>query len=651
MKTTHNLSSLPWLLAGFSPYNWRFYNNRDIREVKAEFPAMPAQVPGSVQMALLNAGLLPDWNQGLDSLQCEWVENRHWVYQVEIPDEWLLSGQHISLNCLGLDYSGWLVVNGKEVARFSGGFTSHRFDLTPHLLPAGNRLQIVFDLPPRWLGQIGYTSQMTEWKARFNYTWDWIVRLVQVGVWEDVLLEVSDGMEIEHLKCITEFSTPDASGILLVNGTATGPKGSQVEISLNGPGEFSRQQVIPVEEFTRNGFTWKNLPVEPWWPNGQGFPTLYSFTCRLLDAEGRLHDAQSHLLGFKHVDWLPCEGAPESADPWVCVVNGRPVFLQGVNWTPIRPNFADVPEAEYHKRLEMYRELGCNTLRVWGGGFSEKECFYRMCDEMGFLLWQDFPLSSSGLENWPPEDPASIAELSEVAYSLVNRLRHHVSLLLWCGGNELQGSPDGQKQGGGKPVGLNHPLIARFAEIVASEDPGRRFVATTSSGPSFSVNLDEVGKGLHWDVHGPWKLDGTLDDWKQHWLKVDALFHSEFGAPGASSVDLIKKYSGGLAPMPATEDNPLWHRTLWWVEWPDFIREFDREPESLEEFVAWSQTRQAEALSFTVRTLKAKFPRCGGALLWMGHDSFPCTANTAIIDFDGNFKLAALALKKLLSAN
>jgi hypothetical protein len=29
----------------------------------------------------------------------------------------------------------------------------------------------------------------------------------------------------------------------------------------------------------------------------------------------------------------------------------------------------------------------------------------------------------------------------------------------------------------------------------------------------------------------------------------------------------------------------------------------------------------------------------------MGHDSFPCTANTAIIDFDGNLKPAALALK------
>jgi len=38
--------------------------------------------------------------------------------------------------------------------------------------------------------------------------------------------------------------------------------------------------------------------------------------------------------------------------------------------------------------------------------------------------------------------------------------------------------------------------------------------------------------------------------------------------------------------------------------------------------------------------VRARFPRCGGILLWMGHDSFPCPANTAIIDFWGRPKPA-----------
>ena len=180
---------------------------------------------------------------------------------------------------------------------------------------------------------------------------------------------------------------------------------------------------------------------------------------------------------------------------------------------------------------------------------------------------------------------------------------------------------------------------------MAAEDPGRRFVATSSSGPRFGASLAEVGLGVHWDVHGPWKLDGTLEQWKDYWSRVDALFHSEFGAPGASSAEIIRKYSGGLPLLPGSAGNPLWRRTPWWIEWPDYLREVGREPQSLEEFVAWSQQRQAEALAFVVGTLKAKFPRCGGAILWMGHDSFPCTANTAIIDFDGHLKPSALALK------
>ena len=653
MKTIHNTASLPWLLAGFNPFNWRFFYADDIRAIKAEFPAMPAQVPGSVQQALLQAGLLPDWNQGMNSLGCEWVENRHWAYQVDLPDEWLAGGQQVCLNCLGLDDRGWLYVNGVEAGRFEGAFTPHRFDLTPHLKPSENRVQIIFDLPPRWLGQIGYTSQMTEWKARFNYSWDWIVRLVQIGIWDDILLEVSDGVEFEPLKCTTGVASPDGGGTLRVSGAANphpgvnGPQGCQVEVSRAGPDGFSRQESLALADFAQAGLTWDHLPVQLWWPNDSGPQPLYTLTCRLLDGAGRLQDEQVRTLGFKQIAWLPCEGAVAGADPWVCSVNGQPVFLQGVNWTPIRPNFADVPESEYRLRLQMYRELGCNIFRVWGGAFLEKECFYRLCDEMGFLVWQEFPLSSSGLDNWPPEDDASLEELSTVARSYIARVQHHVSILMWCGGNELQGTLDGGKQGGGKPVGLGHPLLNRFREIVAAADPDRRFVATSPSGPRASVNLNEVGLGLHWDVHGPWKLDGTLEEWRQHWRQVDALFHSEFGAPGASSVDLIIKYSGGLAPMPATADNPLWHRSLWWVEWPDFVRELGREPGSLEEFVAWSQARQAEALAFVVKTLRDKFPRCGGAILWMGHDSFPCTANTAIIDFDGRFKPAALALKKV----
>ena len=127
-------------------------------------------------------------------------------------------------------------------------------------------------------------------------------------------------------------------------------------------------------------------------------------------------------------------------------------------------------------------------------------------------------------------------------------------------------------------------------------DPDRRFLPTSSSGPRFGARAADFGKGLHWDVHGPWKLPGTMAEWIEYWAGDDALFRSETGAPGASSAEIIRRYKGDLAEMPGTADNPLWRRTSWWIEWPMFVEECGREPSSLEEFVAWSQARQAEAL-------------------------------------------------------
>jgi beta-mannosidase len=75
-----------------------------------------------------------------------------------------------------------------------------------------------------------------------------------------------------------------------------------------------------------------------------------------------------------------------------------------------------------------------------------------------------------------------------------------------------------------------------------------------------------------------------------------------------------------------------------------------REPANLEEYVAWSQERQRAALTFAVRTTKARFPGIGGIILWMGHDCFPCTSNTSVIDLHGHPKPAAVALAEIWRA-
>lgn len=649
MKIAHDLSKLNWKLSGWTPFSWAFMRSMEVGAPSlADIPPVPAEVPGSVQEALRSAGVLPDWNLGLNARACDWVENRHWIFEAELPKEWFGEGASHRLHCLGLDYAGWILVSGKEVGAFRGSFVPHTFDLSPHLSKGqAARLEIIFDCPPRWLGQFGYTSQMTDWKPRFNYTWDWTSRLVQTGIWDGIFLEIDDGNFLGPVLCETGLETGGGHGRLRLQGKVFGPVGTSVVVKLTGPGGE-----IMVEEIARTqweaGRGWSDLPVAPWHPNGMGDQPLYELVWQLRDAAGGILDEGELTVGFKNLQWEACEGAPAAADPWICRVNGDPVFLQGVNWTPIRPNFADLRAEDYRQRLELYRDIGCNILRVWGGAFLEKDCFYRLCDELGLLVWQELPLSSSGLENWPPEDARSIAAMEEIARSYVCRRRHHVSLALWCGGNELQGAPDGGKVGVGKPIDLSHPMMVRVGEVVRAEDPSRRFVAASSSGPRFGAEAREYGQGLHWDVHGPWKAEGPLEEqWNGYWAEDDALLRSETGAPGASPADIVREFAGGLSPMPPSLENPLWRRTAWWVEWPEFLKQGGARDCSLEEYVAWSQGRQAEALATAARACRSRFPKCGGFIVWMGHDSFPCTANTAIVDFHGRPKPAALALKKI----
>lgn len=646
MKTRNDLSALKWKLSGWTPELWRIQKPVEVGDApRAEVSAIPAPTPGSVQFALRQAGIIPDWNIGFNARSCEWVENRQWIYEVAIPDAWLSKGMIHRLVCEGLDYCGWFLLNGREVAAFHGSHIPHVVDLTDKLKESGNILQIVFDLPPRWLGQFGRTSNVKEWKVRYYYTWDWVARLVQQGIWDKVYFDVSDGAEIQELSCATDVAMADMTGTLDLKGRIDGATGDSVCVVLERNGQVVRKVDLTLAEFNLKGIHWKELPIELWWPNLSGGQPLFELKLTVINKAGGVIDRAARIVGFKNVQWKACQDAPAKADPWLCSINGQDTFLQGANWIPVRVNFADVTEAQYRRHLTLYRDLGFNLLRVWGGAILEKEIFYRLCDELGLMVWQEFPLSSSGVDDYPPEDPLAIQEMTAIAKTYIARRHHHVSLLLWCGGNELITTAGGAY----RPVDATHPMIRALQSTTKSMDPVHRFLVTSPSGPTVHRNPGTFGQGLHWDIHGPWKMPGDIEAWRQYWLNDDALFRSELGAPGTASVEMIRKYAGDHDPLPIARGNPLWKYPIdWWFEIDPFIEEHKRNPLTLEEYVTWSQMRQSQALSIAIKACKDRFPRCGGFIIWEGHDCFPCVANTAIIDFEGNLKPAALAIKKIL---
>jgi beta-mannosidase len=309
-----------------------------------------------------------------------------------------------------------------------------------------------------------------------------------------------------------------------------------------------------------------------------------------------------------------------------------------------------VTPEETRALVAQYRDMGCNMLRVWGGGYLESREFYEACDEAGLMVWQEFPLSSSGLDSEPPHDPGVITGLAGVAEHFVRARRHHASLLLWCGGNELQTGAEGCDPATRVPCDKSDPCLAALGAVVAAEDPGRRYLPTSPSGPRFGARAEDFGKGLHHHVHGPWGFGDfpTYRDWVEYWNYDDSTFRSEVGVAGANSVEMIHKYSGGEAVWPPT--SPLWmHTAGWWTQESRLLPALEglAPAEALAEYVRLTQEEQAVALAHAAACCKRRFPACGGFLVWMGHDCFPCPSNTSLIDYDGQPKPAYEALRRV----
>jgi beta-mannosidase len=645
MSQQRDLSCLPWKLVGCYPYEFDLDVSLELgQKMQGELDPIDVQLPCSVQGALLKEGLIPDWNHGLNFRSCEWVENRFWTFFTEVPKEWFEEGQQSCLHFEGLDYNGTISFQGREIYNFANSLVSHRVPVRFDPSKGKAELKVVFHTPPRWLGQFGYTSKFNELKPRFSYWWDWTSRLVQTGITGAVTLESFDTARLEQVISHATYHEETGLAKLALELEVEGSQRVEVVVKVSDWANTIEEKSIGLHECPQGKIEMDLNGLEPWWPHGLGDSKLYQLQVAILSAAGEVLHSITRKIGFRQIEWLPIEGASPEADPWILSVNGRKCFLTGVNWTPIRPNYADLKRADYLELLNLYKEHGIKLLRVWGGAYLETQDFYELCDEMGFLVWQEFPLSSSGLDNVPPQDEASMKGYLETAKSYIVRRHHHPCHILWCGGNELREFKSDQ----GTPITNRHPLIKGFEELVERWDPSKRFIPSTPCGPEFHAKEENMGKGLHWAVNGPWKAEGPIEaDWTRYFEKDDAYIRTEIGAPGPSDAAMIEKYSGGLDTVPCTNGNDLWRRQSWWTEGQEYEREMGAEPMDLEAYVKWGQERQSKALLVAAKNCLERFPRCGGIIFWMGHDSFPCTANTSLIDFEGKPKPALFALAKL----
>lgn len=634
-----------WLLAPLLPHE--FWWRQAWREewTPAGCPPwgkwIPAQVPGDVIADSLDAGMIPHPYRDLNSLACEWLSERDWVYRkgFTVPDEW--RGKHVRLRFDGVDYACAVYLNGQQLGEHEGMFTPFEFDVSPHLRYGSENVLVVLvqHKPPVDVvqGQIGWTSKARVWKARFAYDWDWCTRLVPLGIWQSVSLLATDGAWIEDVwvrpQVMGEIAVVDVHTRLHAEAFALGGWNLQLHVS-DPEAKTIAESIVPLRlENTSCEWTTRFEIPQPrlWYPNGMGEQPLYRVHVALVQGDA-ISDERRVTFGIRTVRAVPNDGAPPDALPYTLEVNGKRVFVKGWNWTPHEQMYGRVQPQRYERLLTLAKHAHCNLLRVWGGGLLEREEFYTLCDQLGIMVWQEFMHSSSGIQNAPPEDEQYLQYIEQQARQMVPLRRNHPSLVIWCGGNELM---DDQNV----PLTDAHPALARLKSVVLELDPDRLWLPTSASGPVEGASAKLAGSGKMHDVHGPWVYLGAEEHYR-FYNAIDPLYHSEFGVEGTANVEIFQRFISSEYRFPPDATNAVWlHHGSWWVHREKLEALFGR-IEDLNTFIRASQWMQAEGLRYAIEANRRRKWHCSGVAPWQFNEPFPNTACTNVVDYLGQPKPA-----------
>jgi beta-mannosidase len=361
---------------------------------------------------------------------------------------------------------------------------------------------------------------------------------------------------------------------------------------------------------------------------------------RLLDENGQILDSKTRKIGLRRSRMVMNEGSwrlpnkfPKSRSdaPATLEINGRRIFAKGSNWVNARLYPGSVTEQDYRQLLQLVRDGNMNILRIWGGGFVNHEAFFDLCDEMGIMVWQEFPLAC----NEYPDDDAYLKVLEQEATSIVRRLRTHPSVVLWCGGNELFNNWSRMTD--------QHHALRLLDRVCYTEDRFTPFIMTSP---------------LNGMAHGPYiNYDPNL---KSEYISVfvdsQNTAYTEFGSPGAAAAEYIKQYMSEEDFRDCQPDNPVWkaHHAFDSGFYKDtWLRQTEADYyfggwDGVEDLCAKTQFIQTMCYRSYFEEMRKQWPHCSMALNWCFNEPWPCFANNSLVSYPVQPKSAYYAVQAAL---
>jgi beta-mannosidase len=626
---------------------------------------IPASVPGCVHTDLLAAGLIEDPYDDRNEADVQWIGRCDWRYETTFEvSEALLDHDRVDLVCEGLDTVATVELNGAAIGTAENMHHPHRFDARPALAPGENRLAVTFESALRYAearrDELGALPHVNAHPYNFirkmacNFGWDWGPTLVTAGIWKPIRLEAWSEARIDAVRPLVETATEDEARVgVHVDLPRAADADATAHVELQSPGgevvasgtAAGDAEGAPAP--TDAGTLYAALEVDAprrWWPAGHGDQPLYTVSVELTGREGEVLDRWSSRIGLRTVE-LRTE-PDETGSAFTVAVNGEPVFCKGATWIPDDAFPTRVGRTDYRERIEQALDANMNMLRVWGGGLYESDAFYELCDELGVMVWQDFPFSCA----FYPEEGRFPELVDAEARHNVARLSPHPSLVLWNGTNECIRLRDRRDELGDawreadedRPWGLGY-YLEMLPQVVDDLDPSRPYWPGSPYSGSMDrpPNADEHGC-THVGEAGVGEAGGDSD--YTHHRAHEPRFASGFGHQAPPAMATLK---AALPPDQRAADapgllhhqkSPAGHDRLQALlgrhfRLPDAAGGGPGDGDRGNGFADWhyaAQLNQARALKTGAEWYRTRAPACQGTLYWQLNDCWPALSGAAV---------------------
>ena len=604
------------------------------------------QIPGTVLSGLLAAGKIKDpfYRTNEDATRALFWKDYVFTRTFDVDEE-LLAQQHIVLVCEGLDTLAEISINGTFLAKTDNMHRTWKFQAKKLLHPGKNEIQIVFrsvlrfieDYPYEAHKKINYIpcgsmkgNQLLR-KAHSMFGWDWGPQTIDAGIFRDIYLQGYSHARIEDIRIHQQHAkNVSVQTSITLSESVPGQK-LCVELSEDGADKPLQTKLCKTNA---DGVAAVDFVIENpklWWPNDYGDQPLYIVRTTLLDEDGTSLESITRRIGLRTL--TISQEKDEWGNEFAFCVNGVKIFTRGGNYIPDDCLYTRITEKKLDYILESCRRAHFNCVRVWGGGYYPSDAFYDLCEEKGLIVWQDLMYACNVYD----VTDAFAENCRQETYDNVRRLRHHASLGLWCGNNEIESAWDHWGDFQKETPYLRADYIRLFEEVLpkaVQEADGETFYwhSSPSSGGCFD-NPDDANRGdtHYWDV---WHGQKPFTDYRKYFFR----FCSEFGFQSFPCAKTVNSFT-------LEDDRNIFSRVMESHQKNDaangkmlyYLSENLRYPKDLTHLLYASQVLQGMAIKYGVDHWRRNRGRCMGTLYWQINDDWPAPSWSSI-DYFGRWK-------------